>query len=199
MNEKKHHKNASGWARFLGVLLTVAVVLLGAITLKGCLIGGPLASQSNYEKIRQGVRALIESQSCYCLFKTDGKFADGIAELGYTREGGEITLREVWQADYSRENRVSYEGYFFTTFALDGGKLSVIAAVPEERGNPYFLALYGDNGVSMVEASATPIFMLSAKSAPSRKFLSGETTQDEVRGLISKAVPVTAESFSSKN
>lgn len=183
--------------RILGFFLVISLLVNFIVFFKGCnLIDGH--SEPDYESVRVGVRSLVEAQSSYNCFRTKGVFADSMQELGYARDGGDVMLEKVWKANYVSEKKVPYESYYFTTFSLEDGKFAVALAIP--RGNdPYFISLYGENGVSMMRSSATPIYWNFNKKYFTPEFLDGKIDLATVKSIIEKSERVTTETFSTKN
>lgn len=194
MANNKEQSFGSGVLKLLAILLTAAVLAVaGFVVVKGCgcvVVSAP----PNYSEVGWGVRSLVEAQSSYCVHKTRGRFANSMAELGFVRDHGEVMKEVVWNADFEKSDRKPYEGYFYTTFSLNNGKRAVALAVPANGGNnPVFIALYGEIGVSMSKARATSVYRTFDATARSKDFLSGKTTLEEVREIISKAERVPDE------
>lgn len=187
MANNKEQSFGGGVLKLLAILLSAAVLAVaGFVVVKGC--GCVVVPEpSNYGEVGWGVRALVEAQSSYCVHKTRGRFANSMAELGFVRDGGEVMKEAVWNANFEKSDRKPYEGYFYTTFSLDNGKRAVALAVPANGKPPVFIALYGEIGVSMAKARGTSVYRTFDKTARSKDFLSGKTTVDEVRSIISKA------------
>lgn len=193
MNEKKHHKNAGGVGRVAATLLVFVVLGVAGFAAWRLWKNPELAPPPpNYEEVRQCVKSLVESQSSYCVHKTGGRFAADMDELGFVRDRGEVMLKAVWNANFKSRARIPHEGYFFTTFALDEGRRAVALGVPADGKPPYFIALYGEHGVSMAKARGTSVYRSFDASRFTSDLLSGKTTTAEIRALIDASERVPA-------
>lgn len=199
-NENKSGRVGDGFSSLIRVLF-IAFILGGGVlcAVKYCGCVTPISVRPDYGKVCSGVRSLVEAQSNYYVHKSHGSFAKNMAELGYTREGGEVMLADVWKADWAKSPRVPDENqYCYTTFALDEGSRAVVVGVPALEGLPYFISLYGENGVAMYKARGTSVYRNANPKNFSEKFLAGETTLNKVREILKSSERVNAEGFSEK-
>jgi|GEM_PF-1158495 len=184
-NKNNLKKLGGGMVRFLIVLLIAAVVVVAGIV--ACRYFKMVSPPPNYDDVRLCVKSLVESQSSYCVHKTRGRFAANMNELGFVRERGDVMLERVWNANWQSPDRVASEGYFFTTFSLKNGKRAVVLAVPANGKPPYFIALYGEIGASMMKARGTSVYRNFDSGIFTDDFISGKTTLERVREIIEQS------------
>lgn len=187
MKNKNSSKKLGGrTVSFLVVLLIASIIAVaGIVAYRYFKI--PSAPPPNYNDVRLCMKSLVESQSSYCVHKTRGRFATNMNELGFVQERGDVMLERVWNADWRKTNRVASEGYFFTTFSLEDGKRAVVLGIPANGKPPYFIALYGEIGASMMKARATSVYRNFDSRIFTDDFITGKTTLERVREIIKRS------------
>lgn len=185
-NKNNSKKLGGGMVRFLAVLLITAVIAVAGIA--ACrYFKMPSLPPPNYDDVRLCMKSLVESQSSYCVHKTRGRFAADMNELGFVRERGDVMLERVWKANWKRSDRVANEGYFFTTFSLENGKRAIVLGIPANKKPPYFIALYGEIGASMMKARGTSVYRSFDSGIFTDDFIAGKTTLERVREIIEQS------------
>lgn len=162
VNEKKFLKRKTKIKSLVAFLFVVLLIGVPAMFLVTCKVADAAKNGPDYREVVVGVQSLIESQTSFYIYKSDSEFADNMEALGFTKSGGEVRLQRVWNADYNSdpEIRQDLEGYYFMTFPVAGTQKQqvVIFAVPARGRLPFFTALYGGDGVSMLNAHSTDVY-----------------------------------------
>lgn len=150
----------------------------------------------NYGQIKRNIQSLIDSQSTYYIHKGKFTFANNIEQLGDAKTGGEIRLKQILDADYNSQSKKASNGYFYTTFPIKNNagaekKYAVIIAIPEHKNNPFFVALYGQKGVSIQQSRLTQIYQCNYTKDFTDEIIFGENISVEIiQTIINKSQPI---------